>query len=88
MAATDLIRTGIEGLDSVLLGGIPNHNSILIQGVVGSGKTVMGMEFIYRGATQFNEPGIIVVLRPARIRSFGTPLDSVGTWKNCGSRRS
>ena len=61
MAANDLIRTGIEGLDSILLGGIPNHNSILVQGVVGSGKTLLGMEFIYRGATQFNEPGIIVV---------------------------
>src|ERR1700730_14037664 len=61
MAANDPIRTGIEGLDSILLGGSPNHNSILVQGVVGSGKSLMGMEFIYRGATQFNEPGIIVV---------------------------
>src|SRR3984893_7601129 len=61
MPKGDLIKTGIEGLDSILLGGIPRTNVILVQGVTGSGKTLMGMEFIYRGITQFNEPGLIVV---------------------------
>jgi circadian clock protein KaiC len=54
-------KTGIEGLDSILLGGIPRANVILVQGVTGSGKTLMGLEFIYRGVTQFKEPGLIVV---------------------------
>jgi circadian clock protein KaiC len=54
-------KTGIKGLDSILLGGIPRTNVILVQGVTGSGKTLMGMEFIYRGITRFNEPGLIVV---------------------------
>ncbi|MEX2261750.1 MAG: ATPase domain-containing protein [Bryobacteraceae bacterium] len=61
MAEGDLIRTGIAGLDEILLGGIPRTNVILVQGATGTGKTLMGMEFIYRGITQFNEPGIIVV---------------------------
>jgi len=56
-----LIQTGIKGLDAILLGGIPRTNVILTQGPAGSGKTLMGIEFIYRGITQFNEPGIIVV---------------------------
>jgi circadian clock protein KaiC len=56
-----LIQTGIDGLDDILLGGIPRSNVILVQGVAGSGKTLMGVEFIYRGITQFNEPGIVVV---------------------------
>jgi circadian clock protein KaiC len=54
-------KTGIRGLDSILLGGIPRTNVILVQGVTGSGKTLMGLEFIYRGVTEFNEPGLIVV---------------------------
>jgi circadian clock protein KaiC len=54
-------KTGIQGLDAILLGGIPRTNVIVVQGVTGSGKTLMGLEFIYRGITQFNEPGLIVV---------------------------
>jgi circadian clock protein KaiC len=54
-------KTGIKGLDSILLGGIPQTNVILVQGVTGSGKTLMGLEFIYRGITEFNEPGLVVV---------------------------
>src|SRR5712664_542341 len=61
MSENGLIQTGIEGLDAILLGGIPRTNVILVQGPAGSGKTLMGLEFIYRGITQFNEPGIIVV---------------------------
>jgi circadian clock protein KaiC len=61
MSESVVTKTGIKGLDSILLGGIPRTNVILLQGVTGSGKTLMGMEFIYRGITQFNEPGLIVV---------------------------
>jgi len=61
MSEGDLIKTGIAGLDSILLGGIPTTNVILVQGVTGSGKTLMGLEFIYRGITQYNQPGLIVV---------------------------
>src|SRR5260221_447869 len=56
-----LVRFGIRGLDDLLLGGVPRHNVILVKGSVGSGKTLLGVEFIYRGITEFNEPGIIVV---------------------------
>ncbi len=61
MAEEDLIQTGINGFDNILLGGIPRRNTILVQGGPGTGKTVLGLEFIYRGITEFNEPGIIVV---------------------------
>jgi circadian clock protein KaiC len=60
MILDSLIQTGIEGLDSILLGGIPTMNTILVQGVAGSGKTLLGMEIIYRGITQFNQAGMIV----------------------------
>jgi circadian clock protein KaiC len=61
MAESSLIHTGIEGLDDIFLGGIRRNNTILVQGPAGAGKTLLGMEFIYRGITQHNEPGLIVV---------------------------
>lgn len=61
MPDTNLVETGISGLDAILLGGIPRTNIILVQGFAGSGKTLMGLEFIYRGITEFNEPGIVVI---------------------------
>ena len=61
MSENELVKTGIKGLDSILLGGIPRTNVILLQGVTGSGKTLMGLEFIYRGIDLYNEPGLIVV---------------------------
>src|SRR5712692_2581521 len=61
MAESDLIQTGICSLDQVFLGGILKGNVILVEGAPGTGKTLLGMEFIYRGITEYNEPGIIVV---------------------------
>jgi circadian clock protein KaiC len=61
MAGDGKIRTGIAGLDRILMGGIPRNNVILVEGSTGSGKTLLGAEFIYRGIVEFNEPGIIVV---------------------------
>ena len=61
MSDVDVIKTGIKGLDDILMGGIPRTNVILAQGVTGSGKTLMGLEFIYRGIVEYNEPGLIVV---------------------------
>src|SRR5271154_3299915 len=56
-----LVKTGIAGFDEILLGGIPRANVILVQGETGTGKTLFGTEFIYRGIVDFDEPGMIVV---------------------------
>jgi circadian clock protein KaiC len=61
MTERDLVKTGIRGLDDILTGGIPRGNVILLEGAIGSGKTTTGVEFVYRGASQFGEPGIIVL---------------------------
>jgi circadian clock protein KaiC len=61
MAEDTLVRTGIAGFDTILMGGIPRTNVILVEGGVGTGKTLFGLEFIYNGITRFNEPGIVVV---------------------------
>ncbi|WP_066634004.1 ATPase domain-containing protein [Desulfolucanica intricata] len=54
------IKTGITGLDDLLFGGIIQGNCVLVQGIPGAGKTTLGMEFIYRGITSYNEPGVII----------------------------
>src|ERR1700688_3992140 len=83
MDESSLIQTGITGLDEILMGGIPRSNVILLQGVTGSGKTLMGVEFIYRGITQFNEPGLIVVFETSPDKlirdaaGFGWNLDEM-----------
>jgi circadian clock protein KaiC len=61
MADRDLVKMGISGLDSILSDGIPRGNLIILEGAVGTGKTTLGVEFVYRGASQFDEPGIIVL---------------------------
>ena len=61
MDTPEAVRTGILGLDAILGEGIPRGNVILTEGAVGTGKTTLGVEFVYRGASQFGEPGIIVV---------------------------
>src|SRR4029450_10699066 len=61
MPPRDLVRTGISGLDAILTNGIPRGNIILLEGAVGTGKTTLGVEFVYRGASEFDEPGLIVL---------------------------
>ncbi|MES3037357.1 MAG: ATPase domain-containing protein [Bdellovibrionota bacterium] len=60
------LPTGISGLDSILYGGLLEGNVILLEGLPGTGKTTIGMEFLYRGATQFNECGLIVSFEMSR----------------------
>src|SRR5436189_156357 len=65
MPEPDLLKTGIKGLDEVLFGGVPRGNIILVAGTAGTGKTTLGVEFVYRGAREFNEPGVIVLFEVA-----------------------
>ena len=83
MVDSDTVRTGIKGFDAILEGGIPRGNIILVEGAIGTGKTTMGVEFIYRGASQFGEPGIIVLFEvsPAKVTrdalKFGWDLEKL-----------
>ncbi len=55
----DLVKTGIEGFDSMIQGGIPQGHSVLVAGGPGTGKTSFAMEFLYRGALN-GERGIYI----------------------------
>ncbi|WP_121356834.1 circadian clock protein KaiC [Flavisolibacter nicotianae] len=52
--------TGINGLDEITDGGLPAGRPTLVCGAAGSGKTLLSLEFIVRGAMQFNEPGVFM----------------------------
>lgn len=52
--------TGINGLDEITEGGLPKGRPTLICGDAGSGKTIFSIEFIVKGAMNYNEPGVFI----------------------------
>jgi len=56
----DRVKSGINGLDDILLGGYPRNASVLVCGSPGTGKSIFGLQFIYRGIVDSNENGLYV----------------------------
>src|SRR5258708_13696642 len=52
--------TGIRGLDEITGGGLPAGRPPLVCGAAGCGKTLLAMEFLVRGAIEYDEPGVFV----------------------------
>ena len=72
--------TGIQGLDEITGGGFPRGRPTLVCGGAGCGKTLLATEFLVRGATQFNEPGVFMAFEEteaelkANVASLGFDL--------------
>jgi circadian clock protein KaiC len=58
---SNVVETGIKGLDDILVGGIPRGHSVLLAGSCGTGKTVIGFEYLFKGA-QAGETGVYISL--------------------------
>jgi circadian clock protein KaiC len=58
--ALERAKTGIDELDRMLDGGLIAGSSILVQGAPGVGKTTLGLQFLYEGATRFDESGALI----------------------------
>src|SRR5580658_3163084 len=75
--------TGIQGLDEITLGGLPRGRPTLVCGGAGCGKTLLGMEFLVRGATEFDEPGVCLSFEEtagelaSNVASLGFNLDAL-----------
>lgn len=52
--------SGIQGLDEITNGGLPQGRPTIVCGGPGCGKTMLATEFLVRGALQFNEPGVFM----------------------------
>ncbi|MFQ5407817.1 MAG: RAD55 family ATPase [Anaerolineales bacterium] len=57
---SDRVPTGIRGFDDMLHGGYLPVTANLVEGAPGTGKSTLGMQFIYSGATQYDEPGLVL----------------------------
>ena len=57
-----LVKTGIPGFDTILSEGIKKNSSVLVSGPPGSGKTIFGLQFIYSGVKEYDEPGVYISL--------------------------
>jgi circadian clock protein KaiC len=72
--------TGIKGLDEITEGGLPTGRSTLVTGGAGCGKTLLGMEFLVRGARDYGEPGVFMAFEEnaeeltENVRSLGFDL--------------
>ncbi len=53
-------KTGIEGIDELTKGGLPNNKAIAVVGGPGTGKSILLMQFLVNGAKDYNEPGIYI----------------------------
>jgi circadian clock protein KaiC len=79
--------TGIQGLDEITGGGLPKGRPTLVCGGAGCGKTLLAMEFLVRGATEFNEPGVFMAFEEAakdltqNVASLGFDLKDLVTRK-------
>ncbi len=75
--------TGINGLDEILGGGLPRGRTTLVCGSAGCGKTLLAVEFLVKGITQFNEPGVFLTFEETatelsqNVRSLGLDLDDL-----------
>jgi len=61
-------QTGIIGLDQITRGGLPRGRTTLLVGGPGSGKTILALQFLVRGARDGDEPGIFVAFEEASKR--------------------
>jgi len=61
--------TGVDGLDEITEGGFPKGRPTLICGGAGCGKTLLSMQFLIKGITEYNEPGVFM--------SFEEPSDDL-----------
>lgn len=75
--------TGIAGLDEVTGGGFPKGRPTLLCGSAGCGKTLFGIQFLAKGITEYNEPGVFMSFEEtksdlaANVKSLGIDLEKL-----------
>ncbi len=79
------VKTGIPGLDSIISGGMKMGRTVTVSGPPGSGKTTFGLQYLYSGAKDFDEPGVYLTMSQNiddiknDCKSFGWDFDDLIT---------
>ena len=79
--------SGVAGLDEITGGGLPKGRPTLVCGAAGCGKTLLGLEFLVRGAVEYNEPGVFMAFEETEdeltknVASLGFDLKSLAARK-------
>jgi len=60
------VKTGITGFDELIEGGFERESIVLVVGASGTGKTLLSMQFLYKGAIEYNEPGVFISFEEER----------------------
>jgi circadian clock protein KaiC len=82
-AELEKIPSGIRGLDEVTHGGLPKGRTALVYGGPGTGKTLLGLQFLLRGAQVYDEPGVCICFEEtpdelvANVASLGYDLNAL-----------
>jgi len=76
VSLAERVATGVDGLDAMLAGGLPRASATVVQGGTGTGKTLLGLQFLLDGARR-GEPGVLFTLEetPEQLRAVA---DSYG----------
>lgn len=83
MPALPKVHSGIQGLDEITDGGLPRGRPTLVCGGAGCGKTLLAMEFLVRGAIDYDEPGVFIAFEEnadelaQNVASLGFDLDQL-----------
>lgn len=54
----EYIKTGIDGIDAILGGGIIKGATVLVSGSPGTGKSILGIQYLYNGVREYDQQGI------------------------------
>ena len=77
------IKSGVPGLDEIAGGGIPKNQLVLLTGTSGTGKTILGTQFLYYGSKEFDENSVYLSFEEQsesireNVKSFGWNLQSL-----------
>lgn len=78
-----LVKTGIEGFDKLVGGGLPSGKCVLLSGTPGTGKTIFSLQYLYNGAKEHGEKGLYVTFEESasnlksQARAFGWDIDAM-----------
>jgi len=88
MAEIERVKTGIPGFDELVQGGIPKLSTTVVTGSPGTGKTILALQYIYNGATKFNEKGLYVTFEQGKEELYRQALQFGWDFRDLEKKKS